>query len=332
MALLRELFKPEEADIAAGLPFKPVRLEKLAEKLGRDAKDLGQTLAELARRGLLYERVANHGRYYSLLPIAPGMAELQFMAVGPDDDEDGLKRLARLFDDYYRPGVGRSLTEAAVPYSRVIPIGRTVEGKQSILPFEQAEDVLRSQSVMALTDCYCRREASILGKACGAPLDVCMIFGPFAEYAMKKGLAKPLDLAGGIKTLERAEDAGLVHVTDNVASGSSFMCNCCGCCCVFLKTITQLKSPGSVAAASLMAEIDVGECTQCEACQDVCQVGAVSVNDAPAVVNPELCLGCGLCERACAFDAVSMIPREIEPPAANFQALHERLARGRSQN
>ncbi len=322
LELLQELFSPQEATLAAQLPFKPTRVNRLAEQLDQDPHELDQALAQMAERGLLYQRTTPGGNLYCLLPVLPGMAELQFMSgeITPQKE-----RLAGLFEAYYRPGIGRAMVKAKLPYSRVIPVGRAIAQNQEILPHERAEEVLKAQDYIALTTCYCRQEAELLGKGCGKPKDVCLVFGPFAEYTADKGFAKPIDLEEALKVLERAEEAGLVHVTDNVAHGVNFMCNCCGCCCLFLKTITELDSPGAVAQASFLAEVDGAECTQCEACLDACQVGAIRLEGGPAMVDPERCLGCGLCQSACAFGAIEMIPRESSPPAPSFRELVARL-------
>jgi Fe-S-cluster-containing hydrogenase component 2 len=330
LAILQALFSAEEAELAAGLPFKPARVDRLAGELGREPAGLEAALRALAGRGLLYMRETPGGPYFSLLPVVPGMMELQFMGGGTGPDKE---RLARLFEDYYRPGTGPAMLAAGMPYSRVIPVGRVVENRQEILPHERAGEVVRAAEAVAVTNCYCRHEAELLGQGCGHPKDVCLMFGPFAEFAAKQGWARLVETEEALATLERAEKAGLVHVTDNVAAGANFMCNCCGCCCLFLRTITTLDQPGAVAQAAWLPEVDRAECTACGACAEACQVGAIRApEDEPAVVDPERCLGCGQCQTACAFDAVHMVRRRpAAQPAASFPALHQAVAEGRAK-
>lgn len=329
--ILQTLFSSAEAELAARLPFKPAKLEKLAQDLGPElglaAGKLGEILDGLADRGLVFQS----GGRYSLLPLVPGMAETQFMDGQTSEDK---KRLARLFENYYRPGIGQAMVSLPLPYSRVIPVGRVVESRQEILPFEQAAEVVKGASYRALTNCYCRQQAELLGKGCGHPKDVCLIFGPFARYAVDKGWAREVSQEEALKTLDQAAEAGLIHVTDNVAEGANFLCNCCGCCCMFLKTLTQLKHPGAVAPAGFMAEIDRAECTACGACVEACQVEAIrQEDDEPATVDPDICLGCGQCQGACFFGAINM-ERRSKPsqPPENWQELNARIMAGRGQN
>lgn len=327
--ILEALFTPEQAGLAASVPFRPAKAADLARDAGMELSQAAPLLEAMADKGLMYQRRTPEGDYYSLLPLLPGMAELQFM--GGESSEEK-RELARLFENYYRPGFGPALLragQAGNPYSRVIPVGRTVEEQQEILPFEQAEQVLKDAKAIAVTTCYCRHEAGLRGEGCDAPKDVCLMFGAFAKYVAKKGKARIIELDEALSILKRAEDAGLVHVTDNVASGANFMCNCCGCCCMFLRTITELNQVGGIAQAGFVAEVDPAECSECGACEDACQVGAITMNDAPAVVDYDRCLGCGQCKTACAFGAIAMRRRQALAPADDFAGLTRAISAGR---
>jgi len=333
MAILRTLFSPAEAEVAATLPFSPVRVAQVAQDLDRPAEDLAPLLAGLADRGLCYQRQTPRGDYYSLLPLVPGLAETQFMAGGDGEDK---RRLARLFADYYGKGPGPALVAAgqrgaALP--RVIPVGRAVAADQEILPYERAEAVVREADYVSLSNCYCRHEAELNGHGCGAPKDVCLTFGPFAEFLVNKGLARRADLKTALAAMERAEMAGLVHVTANVSGGATFMCNCCGCCCLFLKTVTQLKRPGAIAAAGWLAVVDPDNCVACGQCQEVCQVDAPRPSDETMAVDAGLCLGCGHRALACPTGAIAMQPRPQRqgPPFASYPELTAAMLRAREK-
>ncbi|MFH1059500.1 MAG: 4Fe-4S binding protein [Pseudomonadota bacterium] len=331
MAIVKALFTPEMAALALSLPFRPQSLEQITQAAGRPAAEIAPLLAAMADRGLCFERPTASGGYYSLLPVVPGMSETQFMAGTVNEEK---RRLARLFADYYPVGPGPALAtagERGVSFSRVIPVGRAIANKQEILPFEQAEAVIRDAAAISLSNCYCRHEAELNGHGCGAPKDVCLTFGPFANFLVNKGMAREADFKTAMDALERAEMAGLVHVTDNTATGANFMCNCCGCCCLFLKTVTQLKRPGAIAQASWLAVVDPDNCTGCGECREVCQVEAPAPAAEAMAVDATLCLGCGHCALACPTGAIGMQPRAKAAPFATFPDLVGAMMRSRAQ-
>ena len=69
-----------------------------------------------------------------------------------------------------------------------------------------------------------------------------------------------------------------------------------------LSKVEQGKS-----ASPLVATVDPNTCIGCGACQQVCPVQAISVNDV-AKVDPDRCLGCGSCVDECPQEALSLAP------------------------
>jgi ferredoxin len=57
-------------------------------------------------------------------------------------------------------------------------------------------------------------------------------------------------------------------------------------------------------------------CTGCEECIEVCTVGAISMDEAVAVIDENRCIRCAVCHDVCAYDAVrhdgERIPEEVE--------------------
>jgi ferredoxin len=225
------------------------------------------------------------------------------------------------------------LGNAALPYGRVLPVRRTIPLGQEILPYQHAEEFIRDQRFMCLHTCYCRHEAELNGHGCGKPKDVCMSFGPFAEFLVAKGFSSQASEHQMLSALDRAEEAGLVHVVDNIATGVNFICNCCSCCCMFLKTVNQLDSPGAVAPAAYQAFIDPYECVNCGECLDVCPVEAISQALDSHQVDPTRCLGCGQCSRTCPSQAIEMHRKEDwSRPAASLPELFRRLSPEKREN
>ena len=50
-------------------------------------------------------------------------------------------------------------------------------------------------------------------------------------------------------------------------------------------------------------------CTACEACEEVCPMDAITVEET-AFVNTDRCIGCGLCITRCEFDSMTLKPKK----------------------
>lgn len=54
----------------------------------------------------------------------------------------------------------------------------------------------------------------------------------------------------------------------------------------------------------MAVKIDKDTCTGCGACEEVCPVDAIKVND-KAVVDEDTCIDCGACVDECPVEAIS---------------------------
>ncbi|NPV58542.1 MAG: 4Fe-4S binding protein [Actinobacteria bacterium] len=319
LRILRLIFDEEEAKLAIDLPSAPEDLRSIATRLGREEGELEATLERMADKGLVLAREKGGAKHYCLLPLVPGIFEMQFMK-GETSPEK--RRIAELFDAYYHEGWGETSWSSQTPLARVMVVEEEIPRGQQVLPYEKVSEFIKDSTYMALTTCFCRHEAELLGRSCGAPKDVCMCFGPFAEFLVERGFARRANSEEVLDALDRAEKAGLVHITDNIQEKINFICNCCGCCCGFLGTITKLNMSGAVAASRYTVRVDGELCNGCESCVDVCQVRAVSVEDGIAVVDGARCIGCGLCVRNCPSCALEVVEREgWREPAADVVEL-----------
>lgn len=319
LGILRLIFDEEEAKLAIDLPSALEDLRSIAARLGRDEEELEAILERMADKGLVLAREKGAGKHYCLLPLVPGIFEMQFMK-GETTPEK--RRIAELFDAYYHEGWGETSWSSQTPLARVMVVEEEIPRGQQVLPYEKVSEFIKDSTYMALTTCFCRHEAELLGRSCGAPKDVCMCFGPFAEFLVERGFAGRATREEALDALDRAEKAGLVHITDNIQEKINFICNCCGCCCGFLGTITKLNMSGAVAASRYTVRVDGELCNGCESCVDACQVKAVSVENGTAVVDGARCIGCGLCVGNCPSGALEVVEREgWREPAADLVEL-----------
>ncbi len=326
-AILKELFSPEEAEAALVIPFNAVSLTQLAKDTGRKREELKAVCEGMAAKGLIYARSTARDDYYALLPVFPGIFELQFMTggVGPVKT-----RLARMFEEYYVDGMGRAFTETETRFARVLPVEKEIPTAMEIFDFERISGFIDDMDYFALAVCYCRHEKGLLGEGCDAPKDVCMVFGPFARFTIERGFARKATRTEMMAALERSEAAGLVHVSDNVTDQINFLCNCCGCCCGFLRTITELGRANVVAASRFTARLDESECTECLTCTELCQVKAIRPAEDGLELDAVACLGCGACVTNCPSGALSLVERpDYRPPHANRRELNLSLLKDR---
>jgi MinD superfamily P-loop ATPase len=79
-------------------------------------------------------------------------------------------------------------------------------------------------------------------------------------------------------------------------------------------------------------EIDLGKCTFCGKCQDICQFNAIAILPETALTFPELCHSCGGCFLVCPEDAVKSRTRPLGVVEVgyreNIRFVHGRLRVG----
>jgi len=302
--ILRILFAPEEVKVALGMIFAPRGIEEIARAAGVTEEEARQRCESMADKGIVYSRKKDGETGYSLLPTIPGIYEFPFMK---GEDTPQRLKLAKLWQEYYREAFGDSFAGSSTPISRVIPVEQTVESRAEVLPYERISRMLEKNEFFALTQCGCR----VSMKGCDKPLDVCLIFDRTGRYLVERGFAREISREKALEIVQEAEEAGLVHTVNNSQDRLTLICNCCPCCCVVLRGLTQLENPNAFAKSNWVARIDADACTACGQCEDGrCPVDAIKVMEEAAVVDSARCIGCGLCATVCDPGAIAMVPRE----------------------
>ncbi len=330
LELLKLIFDPEEAETALLLPSLPTPVSSIAAEMGQDPAELEALLERMSRDGLVFIHTKKDGtKLCNLMPLLPGIFEMQFMK---GEISPAKRQVAELFDKYYFEGWGKTSFASDTPLARVLVIEEEIPRKDQVLPYEKISAYIKDSTSMALTNCFCRTEAELLGRACDAPRDVCMVLGPFADFLVERGFARKATKEEMLDALDRAEQAGLVHITDNIQDKITFICNCCGCCCGFLGTITKLNMDGTIAATRYHAMVDADLCNGCEACLEVCQLKAIEIDDGTADVDDMRCIGCGLCASHCPSEAVIVSEREgWKEPLGNLVDLNMTILKERGR-
>jgi ferredoxin len=213
-----------------------------------------------------------------------------------------------------------------------------------VMDYERASEVVRTASHRAVGVCYCRHKMMHVGRACTAPMDICMTFNGVADSLSRHGIAREIDVSEGLDLLQQAREKQLVQFGENVRERVSFICNCCGCCCEAMIAARRFGLMHPVHTTNFLPQIADDLCNGCGKCVDACPVEAmtlVSANDPQkprkkkAVLDDERCLGCGVCIATCAKDALMLRMREervITPLNSTHRAVVMAIERGKLHN
>jgi len=313
MEILKILFPGEEADVAVRLPMQDKSLSELRELFPERSDSIEALLNQMVKRGTVFVSGSpGKERQYRLLPSVVGWAETPFWA---GKDTEDARKLAPLWLKYRDEAFGVELARGGLPAVRVIPISETLRESTQVLPYEALKAKIEEQSFCAVAKCPCRQMKRYVGEGCDHSLDNCLHFGSMARYMVEQGMAREVTREEVLRILKEANEEGLVHAADNLSEGLiSTICNCCGCCCVFLDTKKKMGLH-TISPSSYVAQVDSSLCRACGTCEDRCPMGAIAVGDDDvSKVNEAICIGCGVCTPTCANDAVDLRRRQDASP------------------
>lgn len=303
MEILKRLFTKEEAEIALHLTLRRQTIDQLSEKTGIAKDELAKVLATMADKGVIFEDKRKGKPRYCLVAFLPGIYEFQVQNL----DE----QLAHAFEHIY-PELVKEIAGAETSWMRVLPTEQSIIGME-VIPYQKASEMVSQVETVAILDCICRKQQKLVGHGCARPLDsICMYFSPWAEFAIDKGIAQKATTQDALKVLNRAENAGLVHLGLNAIEDMVAMCQCCSCCCAVMRGLTEFNMPTAIAKSDFYSTVDIELCNGCESCVAVCPVNAISMKDEKAVNNTAKCIGCGLCVVECAPGAISLVAKKQE--------------------
>lgn len=308
LGILRIRFTPEEAGAALILSQQHVEITKLAQRGNLDVNVLRPVLERMADKALVYKKnITQDGvakELYCLLPTAVGLWETSF-ATGERNPRT--EQLARLWQEYYKSGWGKSMLGGA-PFTRVIPVGKSIDTSQEIFPYEKAAELIKRYDFAVVIHCPCRKSAELSGSSCGKVTEVCFHFGDLARFMSERGYGREVDQTEVLEILDQTEKAGLVHVVGNAKEMGVSMCSCCPCCCTQLQAIAH--KPHAMAKSRFIAGVEQARCIACGLCAKRCPVRGVTSIMGPLHISEEKCIGCGLCVTTCPTQAISLKERQ----------------------
>lgn len=290
-----------EAIWIASLPGTP---EQVAERTGdgvevlthglRDLYDRGLVLAQTLDLQLLYAPITNAGVLMDLV-----LFDRRYLRYGPE------------FLDAWRRFYNQELVHehdypdpASRPF-RVVPVLEAIHDGRTALPHNEIASAIQSARRISVEHCPCRTRERL----CDNPTETCLGLDEVADYIISRGIGREISAPEALDILRECEELGLVHLTEN-GEDPRVICNCCTCCCVFLRAMTVHGKHRVVASSRYVAMVDRGRCEGCGTCASRCHFAAITLSEGTAQVQVEQCVGCGLCMSTCPAGAIALQARQ----------------------
>ncbi len=275
--ILRRLMTQEDAQVALELTPVPMTVEQIAAKSGKKPEDLVPILDKLVSNGVIFDVIKDDLHTYNLVPIAPGILEFQ-MNVRTMDRE-----MVDLLEEYYCELAENEYPNLPVGTMRIIPVAEAIQADDKRCSYEEIMTFINAVDDYAIAPCLCRSMKRAQGEGCGHMLETCMLLGPYADYYVRTGRGRRVSKEELIEILKKTEADGLVHhVFSFGKSFSEYICNCCGCCCLTTRGVTQqnLGNGGGTTRTNYCAVVDKDKCVACGTCVEKCIWRAVKLGDA----------------------------------------------------
>ena len=163
LCILRRLFRPNEAELAVHLTLYPEESEIIAAQAQIAPEEAAQRLEKMARKGLIY-RFELDGRppRYMANQYVVGILEFQVNNINSDLIQDMKEYMPTVFDEAWK-----------FPQKRTIPVASSLTPQHTMLPYERAEELVRTQNKFLVAPCMCLRKHTMVGKSCKKPEETC---------------------------------------------------------------------------------------------------------------------------------------------------------------
>lgn len=281
---LAEVLTDEMAEVCLSMKVrKPMTVEQIAKKSGKDKERVQQLLDEMAVIGMIEYNWENEDRHkqYVLPMFVPGCAEFMVMNKKQCEEHpilaDFFENMSRLPLEKVTPMVPPGGSGIGM---HVIPVEKAIPAHQQSASVEHISHWLKKyQDKYAVGACSCRRQQRIRGEGCGEiEGDLCIGVGDMADYLVETGKGRYIDFDEVMEILERAERNGFVHQITNIDGEDKIfaICNCAPGVCNGLRT-SQLFNTPNMSRSAYRAHVEKEKCVACGKCVEVCPVGAAKL-------------------------------------------------------
>jgi len=306
MRILRRLFTPEDAEFAMHLTLIPEESRVIARRAKIPVEEAARRLEEMEKKGLIFsDRPENKPPLYMAAQYAVGFWEGQLNKLDPELVHNA---------EEYRDTFSKQGFWGRTPQMRTIPVNKSISIENVVMPYERAEELIRTKKSFAVSNCLCRQGERITEKGCDKPEESCLQFGMAADSVVRNGRGRAISMEEALAILQRAEEVGLVLQPNN-AKDPLFICTCCGCCCGVLKSLKRYPEPASMVASPFWASLNTETCKGCGLCTKRCQMEAFHMGNKKSVLDVNRCIGCGLCVSTCPTHSLSLVrkPKAKQP-------------------
>ena len=309
LRILKQLFTPEEAEIALELSAMPEPVNRIHKRLKNkiSLEELEKKLNQLEEKGAIlgpqmYEKLGK-GKSYSKAPFLIGMYEFQVGGrLTKELVKDAMEYIAEKYNDV--------LFTTKTSQLRVIPVNQSIEPDNCVYSYDDAKETVENADSVAVVNCICREGHDLLGEPCKSDIrETCLILGAASEAFLEFGKGRAITKKEAIGILENAEKAGFVLQAENNRK-PSFICCCCGCCCGILTNAKNLPHPAQYFRSNYYAKVNSEQCNGCEECVERCQMDAISVENNVSIIASDRCIGCGLCVSNCPVNAIELLVKD----------------------
>jgi len=181
MKILHRLFTEEEANMYLNLTMLLEAPEAIAQRMGREAKDILPILECMFEKGLVFRLKRGDSVKYAAVPFVIGFYEFQLNRMD--------RELAQLFEQYFEETFSEHASRQTVPM-RTIPVRKAISVSWPVAPYEDAREIIKQKDRIAVANCICRTQKALINDGCDKPLEVCFSFGSHAEYYVERGMGR----------------------------------------------------------------------------------------------------------------------------------------------
>ncbi len=221
------------------------------------------------------------------------------------------------------PVLGRFIERALFEDDRMIYLPRdgsikvdveVERGPDMVLPSQVVDHFIdEAEYLWVMNECICRAS----NQCKDYPVEVGCLFMGDAAKGINPALGRQASRAEAREHVQRAREAGLVHVIGRNKLDSVWLwagpkeklltvCNCCPCCCLWrsLPHLAPHISENITKMPGVTVEV-TEDCAGCGTCLETCFVSAISIEGDRAVIGAE-CRGCGRCVENCPNEAIRL--------------------------